>query len=121
MAKAVKTIGIIAGAVALAATGVGAIAAAGSALAATAGTVAGIATVVSGVATLGAQALAKPLPARGSVTQILIDPDAPQPYVMGEGYFAGVLRHDTGYGATLKKVPNPYRFMPVVYSVGRPL
>lgn len=121
MAKAVKTIGVIAGAVALAATGVGAIAAAGSALAATAGTVAGIATVVSGVATLGAQALAKPLPARGSITQILIDPDAPQPYVMGEGYFAGVLRHDTGYGATLKKVPNPYRFMPVVYSGGGPV
>tara|TARA_Y100001933_G_scaffold264586_1_gene331107 strand:+ start:1790 stop:3757 length:1968 start_codon:yes stop_codon:yes gene_type:complete len=121
MAKAVKTIGVIAGAVALAATGVGAFAAAGTALAATASSVATIATVVSGVANIGAQALTKPPPARGSVTQILIDPNAPQPYVMGEGYFAGVLRHDTGYGPTLKKVPNPYRFMPVVYSGGGPV
>lgn len=121
MAKAVKTIGVIAGAIALAATGVGAFAAAGTALAATASSVATIATVVSGVANIGAQALTKPPPARGSVTQILIDPNAPQPYVMGEGYFAGVLRHDTGYGPTLKKVPNPYRFMPVVYSGGGPV
>jgi len=121
MAKAVKTIGVIAGAVALAATGVGAFAAAGTALAATASSVATIATVVSGVANIGAQALTKPPPARGSVTQILIDPDAPSPYVMGEGYFAGHIRHDTGYGAKLKKVPNPYRFLAVVYSVGGPV
>ncbi len=121
MAKALKTVGVIAGAIALAATGVGAFAAAGTALAATASSVATIATVVSGVANIGAQALTKPPPARGSVTQILIDPNAPQPYVMGEGYFAGVLRHDTGYGPTLKKVPNPYRFMPVVYSGGGPV
>ena len=40
---------------------------------------------------------------------------------MGEGYFAGVLRHDVGYGPTLKKVPNPYRFMAVVYSGGGPV
>lgn len=121
MAKALKTVGVIAGAVALVATGVGAFAAAGSALAATAGTVASIATVTAGVANIGAQALAKPPPVRGSVTQIQIVPDALQPYCMGEGYFAGFLRHDVGYGATLKKVPNPYRFMPIVYSGGGPV
>lgn len=121
MAKALRTVGVIAGAVALAATGVGAFAAAGSALAATAGTVASIATVTAGVANIGAQALAKPPPVRGSVTQIQIAPDALQPYCMGEGYFAGFLRHDVGYGATLKKVPNPYRFMPIVYSGGGPV
>ena len=121
MAKALKTVGVIAGAVALVATGVGAFAAAGSALAATAGTVASIATVTAGVANIGAQALAKPPPVRGSVSQIQIAPDALQPYCMGEGYFAGFLRHDVGYGATLKKVPNPYRFMPIVYSGGGPV
>lgn len=121
MSKPLKVIGTIAGAVALVATGVGAFAVAGSALATAAGSVASIATLVGGVASIGSQMLAKPPPARGSVSQILIAPDAPQPYVMGEGYFAGVLRHDTGYGATLKKVPNPYRFMPVVYSGGGPV
>ncbi len=121
MAKALKTVGVIAGAVALVATGVGAFAAAGSALAATAGTVASIATVTAGVANIGAQALAKPPLVRGSVSQIQIATDALQPYCMGEGYFAGFLRHDVGYGATLKKVPNPYRFMPIVYSGGGPV
>ncbi len=40
---------------------------------------------------------------------------------MGESYFGGVLRHDTGYGATLKKVPNPYRGMVIVYSGSGPV
>lgn len=121
MSKFIKIVGAIAGAVALVATGIGAFAAVGSKLAATAATVAKIATVVAGVANLGAVILNKPPPARGSVTQVLIAPDAPQPYVMGEGFFAGVMRHDTGYGATLNKVPNPYRFMAVVYSGGGPV
>lgn len=120
MAKALKIIGTIAGAVALVATGVG-IFAATAATAKTAGSIAGIAGAVAGIANIGANLLTKPPPARGNVSQILISPDAPQPYVMGEGYFAGVLRHDTAYGATLKKVPNPYRFMAVVYSGGGPV
>ena len=78
-------------------------------------------TVVSAVASMGSQALAKPPPARGSVSQVLIQPDAPQPYCMGEGYFGGVLRHDAGYGPTIDKVPNPYRFSAVVYSGGGPI
>lgn len=121
MAKFLRAVAVIAGAVALVATGVGAFAAAGSKLAATAASVAKIATVVGGVAGIGAQILHKPPPARGSVTQVLIAPDAPQPYVMGEGYFAGVMRHDTAYGATLNKIPNPYRFSAVVYSGGGPV
>lgn len=108
MAKALRTVGRIAGIAAMVVTPFAP--AIGAALA-----------VVSTVASLGSQALAKPPPARGSVSQILIQPDAPQPYVMGEGYFAGVLRHDTGYGATLDDVPNPYRFMPIVYSGGGPI
>lgn len=80
-----------------------------------------IAAVVSIVSGLAAQALTKPPPARGSVVQVVRDPNAPSPYVMGEGYFGGVMRHDVGYGATLKEVPNPYRFMPIVYSVAGPI
>lgn len=121
MSKALKVIGTIAGAVALVA---GTIATAGigtAAFAATMGTIATASGLAAGFATLGAQALYKPPPARGSVTNVLIAVDPPSPYVMGEGYFAGVLRHDAGYGATLKKVPNPYRLMVTVYSHGGPV
>ena len=119
MSKVLKTVATIAGAVALVATGVGAVA--GGPLLATATTVATYAGLAAGGANIGAQLTAKPPPARGSVTQVLIAADAPQPYVMGEGYFAGVLRHDVAYGATLKKVPNPYRWLVTVYSGGGPV
>lgn len=110
MAKALGTIGKVAGIAASIAMVIPGGQAIGAAL-----------TVVSTVATLGSQALAKPPPARGSVSQIIVEPDAPQPYLMGEGYYGGVLRHETGYGATLDKVPNPYRFTAVVYSGGGPV
>ena len=115
MAKALKTVGTVLGAVALVATGVGAIG--GIALASSIGAIAGVA---AGVANLGAQALAKPPPARGSVTQMIVDPNAATPYVMGEGYFAGVLRHRTAYGGTVDGVPNPRLFDAVVYTAGGP-
>lgn len=85
------------------------------------GSIATFSGLAAGFATLGAQALYKPPPARGSVTNVLIAVDPPSPYVMGEGYFAGVMRHDVAYGATLKKVPNPYRLMVTVYSHGGPV
>lgn len=110
MSKPLKVVGQIAGVVATVAM----VIPGGQAIGA-------IAALVSTAATIGSQALAKPPPARGSVSQLLISADAPQPYVMGTGYFAGVLRHDAGYGETLKKVPNPYRFMAVVYSGGGPV
>lgn len=116
MSKALKKIGTVLGAVALVATGIGAIG--GIGLLTTIGTIAGVA---SGIASFGSQALAKPPPTRGSVSQLIVDPNAPQPYVMGEGYFAGVLRHRTGYGPTISDVPNPYLFDVVVYSGGGPV
>lgn len=85
------------------------------------GSIATFSGLAAGFATLGAQALYKPPPARGSITNVLIAADAPSPYMMGEGYFAGVLRHDVAYGATLKKVPNPYRLYVTVYSHGGPV
>lgn len=120
MAKALKIIGTVAGFVALAATGLGAVGVAAVAGAKMA-TVAGIAALAAGVANAGTLLLTKPPPARGSVTQLIIAPDAAQPYVMGEGYFGGMLRYRRSYGATLDKVPNPYRFMAVVYSGGGPV
>lgn len=121
MSKVLKVVAVVAGAVALVATGVGAFAAAGSALASTASSVATIASLVAGVASVGASLTYKPPPARGSIAQVLIAPDAPTPYVMGEGLVGGVLRHDTAYGPTLNKVPNPYRFMAIVLSGAGPV
>lgn len=119
MSKALRKIGTVAGAVALVATGVGAVAGAG-ALASTATSVATIATVTATAAGIGAQLLQKPPRARGGVTQAIIQPDAPQPYMMGEGYFGGVVRYDNAYGPTLDKVPNPYRAYVMVYSGSGP-
>lgn len=134
MSKTFAKVAAIAGAVALIATGVGAAAGAGlftastaagaataASIAATATTIATYASIAAGVATLAAQATAKAPRARGNVNQLIIASDAPSPYLIGRTYFGGVLRHDVGYGATLKKVPNPYRAMVVVYSVAGPL
>ena len=116
MSKALRTVATIAGAAALIATGVGAVAVAGSALAATAGTVATIATITAGVAGIGAQITAPKPVARGSITNVIIASEPPRPCLLGRTYFAGVLRHQTGYGPTLKKVPNPYLWQVMVYS-----
>ena len=120
MSKVLKVIAVIAGAVALIATGLGAIGV-GTILGVSTTTIAAIAGVVAGVASFGSQLLARPPPPRGSVTQVMIATDAPQPYVMGEGLFAGVLRHDTAYGATLNDIPNPYRWLAIAYSGGGPV
>mgnify|MGYP003640552129 CR=1 FL=1 len=151
MSKTLRTVAVIAGAVALVATGVGALAGAGiigssgivvggagvgllgaagatvgagvvaGVSAATFATVGAIASLAATVASIGAQLTAKKPPARGSVNQVLIATDAPSPYLIGRTFTGGVLRHDVGYGATLKKVPNPYRAMVLLYSVAAPL
>lgn len=110
MSKALKVIGTIAGVVASVAMFIPG-----------AQPIAAVAAGISAAASIGSQALYKPPPVRGSVTNVLIAPDAPSPYVMGEGYYGGVMRHDVAYGATLKKVPNPYRWIVSVYSVGGPV
>jgi hypothetical protein len=116
---------MIAGAIALTATGVGAFAAAGMATtilgAASLAQIATIASLASTAAGVGAQFAQKAPPIRGNVANLLITPDPPQPYMMGEGFYGGVLRHDAAYGAPLNDVPNPYRGMVVVYSGGGPV
>lgn len=121
MAKVAKIVAVVAGVVAVVASGGAALGVFATIGGVAASTVAAVASLVATVAGFAARALTKPPPARGSVVQVIKDPNAPSPYVMGEGYFGGVIRHDTAYGATLKKVPNPYRFMAVVYSVAGPV
>jgi hypothetical protein len=118
MAKALRVVGKIAGAVATVAAVVAAFSNPVTATFATAAAIAAVASAVAAASMIGAQALTKPPPARGSISQIIIQADAPTPYGMGEGLLGGTLRADMAYGATLKKVPNPYRFMAVVYSLG---
>lgn len=129
MSKTLKTVAMIAGAVALVATGVGAVVGATAAAAAGSAGIGAVsltslatyASLAATVASIGAQATAKKPNARGSVNSVTIATDALSPYLIGRTYFGGVLRHDTGYGATLKKVKNPYRGMVIEYSVAGPL
>lgn len=118
MSKVLKVVAVVAGVVAIAATGGAALAGADTFLgmtSATLTTVATIASVTAAVSSVGAQFLTKPPPARGSVAQIVVDPNAPRPYVMGEGYVGGVRRYDRAYGLTINDIPNPYRFIVDVY------
>lgn len=131
MSKTLAKVALIASAVALVATGVGAAAGAGlfaaagtataTGITATAASVAAVATAVSAAASIGAALTAKPPPARGSITRTIIQSDAPQPYAMGRTYSGGFVRHQIGYGATLKKVPNPYLGIVTVYSGSGPI
>ena len=134
MSKTLRKVAVIAGAVALvAATGGAALGAfapaalAGTATiagtgitAATLTTVATIASVASTLASIAAQMTAKKPPARGTINQVIISREALSPCILGRTYSGGVLRHDVGYGATLKKVKNPYRGQVIVYSVAGP-
>lgn len=121
MSKVAKVVGVIAGAVAIVATAGAAIPGVAAAIGVSASTLATVATVASVVATVAqtvSQLTAKPPNARGSVNQIVIGANQPTPYLMGRSYGGGALVHDIGYGGTIDKVPNPYRFMAIIYSIG---
>lgn len=62
-----------------------------------------------------------PPAARGSITQVTLDPGAPLPYGMGEGPLGGTLIYDLGYGEMIADVPDPLRWMPILYSTGGPI
>ncbi len=95
MAKALRTAGIIVGAVALIATGVGAVAGVGTALAATASTVAGYATIAATALTTASAVTAKrPTSERqGLQTEFKIDPGGPIPLVVGRTAVGGTVVH----------------------------
>ena len=126
MSRTLRTVAVIAAGVALVATGVGAVAggavigttAAGGAatLGALTGSIATYAGLVAGVASVGAQVTAPKPRARGSITDVILAAEPPRPCLWGRTYFAGIVRHQVGYGATLKKVPNPYLWQVKAFS-----
>lgn len=121
MSKVFKVVGVVAGvvgAIALTAGTLGAGSAATAALLTKIGTIASIASAASSVA---ARLTAKPPPARGTVNETTIGMNQPMPYLIGETYSGGAMLHEAGYGATLKKVKNPYYFRAVTYSFCGPL
>jgi hypothetical protein len=75
-----------------------------------------IAAVVSVAANIGSQITAPRPVARGSISQVILAAEPPRPFLVGRTYFAGVRRHQTGYGAERKKVPNPYFWAVDVFS-----
>lgn len=121
MAKVLRTVAIVAGVVALAATGVGlAIGPAGAFLGASASTiatVASVATVVSAAASIGATLLQKKPGLIGSVNQVQIGANGPIPYGMGRCFTAGSQIHDTGYGGKVGKTRNPILSKVFIWSV----
>lgn len=123
MSKTLRTVAMVAGAVALVATGVGAIAGAGTIIAGigTAGSIASYASMAATVASLGSQLTAKKPAAKGSVTDVVIQVDPPQPYMMGRTYSSGVIRHEVGYGGEVNDVKNPYLAKVIVYSGAGPI
>lgn len=119
--KALRTIALVAGVVALAATGVGALASAGvisvsASTAATIATVAQVATVVSAAASIGAQLMQKKPGMQGAVNSVTIGANEPIPYSMGRCFVAGTQMHDVGYGGKVGKTKNPYMSKVFIYS-----
>jgi hypothetical protein len=123
MSGTLGKVAMVAGMVALVATGAGAIAGAGWGIAGV-GSFSSIATAASiagAVASVGANALAKTPPARGSVSSTTVGTDQPMPFLIGETYYGGSRVHQIGYGPTLDKVPNPYALIVDVYSGAGPV
>jgi hypothetical protein len=110
MSKVLRTVGKVAGVVAM----VAAFIPGGQPIAAAAAAIATVANV-------GAQITAKKPPARGSVTQTMIGTDLPTPYLIGRTYFGGARVQQVGYGETRKKVPNPYLLAVDVVSGAGPV
>lgn len=126
MAKALAKVAMLAGAVALVATGVGAAGGAGlismsASTAATVTTVAQVATVVAAAASVGAQLMAKKPGAIGAVNQVTIGANSPIPYGVGRCFYAGSQVHDVGWGNKVNKTKNPILSKAFIWSGGGPI
>lgn len=111
MAKALSTVGKVAGVIASVASFIPPLQ-----------PIAAIAAGVALVANTGAAIIGTPKPPiMGSITAITIGANQPSPYMIGDTYSGGKMAHRTGYGPTLNKVPNPYYAMSVIHSVGGPI
>lgn len=69
----------------------------------------------------GMQITAKPPVAKGQVNERVFGANNPQPYLVGRSYSGGLEVHDVGYGGTVSKVENPYRFIATVASCCGPV
>jgi len=116
-----RKVGVVAGVVALAASVAITAGATAPIAGASLSAIAMGAGAAAGVANMGAQMLASKPPAQGSVSQTTIGTDQPSPCLIGRTYYAGSRVHLTGYGATRKKVKNPYLLAVDVHSVGGPV
>ena len=121
MSGVAKTVGVVAGVVALAASVAITAGATAPILGASLTAIAAGAGAVGAIANIGAQMLAKKPPAQGSVTQTTIGTDQPSCEVLGRTYSPGSRVHLTGYGADRKKVKNPYLLAVDIVSVGGPV
>lgn len=139
--RALRTIAMVAGAVALVATGVGAAAglgafgatagsaaaaagastAASAAAIATASTVASVASVVAAAASIGAMLMQKKPGVTGSVNSVTIGANEAVPYGMGRSFYPGSQVHDAGYGGKIGKTHNPFMSKVNIYSAGGPI
>lgn len=133
MSGALQKVALVAGMVALAATGIGAVASLGAfgtlaagtmsastaAALATVATVGKIATVAAVAASVGSSLTATKPPAQGSSSSITIGANMPSPYLIGETYYGGNRVHLAGYG-TQDDVPNAYLIAVDVFGVAGP-
>lgn len=85
--------------------------------------IAAIAAGVAAVANVGAALTAKPPRNRqqGTLNETTIGTNQANRCLLGETYDGGAIVHEAGYGATLKKVKNPYYFRATTYSFCGPV
>lgn len=121
MSKVFKVVGIVAGVVGAIALTAGTLGVGSVATAALLTKIGTIASVASAAASVGARLTAKPPPARGTINETTIGANQLNRYLIGETYDGGAILHEAGYGATLKKVKNPYYFRAVSYSLCGPV
>ena len=121
MSGVAKTVGVVAGVVALAASVAITAGATAPVLGMTLSSIAAGAGAIAAIANIGAQMLAKKPPVQGSVTQTTIGTDQPSCELLGRTYSPGARVHLTGYGAERKKVKNPYLLAVDIVSVSGPL
>lgn len=121
MSRALRTIAIVAGAVALIATGIGAAAGIGlitltTGTLETVATIGAVASAVSVAASLGAAALQKRPALKGSVSQVMIGATMAVPYAIGLTYLGGMQVYDNSGGDK-----NKYRHQVMVVSAAGPI
>lgn len=121
MSKVLSTVGKVAGVVAVGALAAATAGVGSAATVALLKSVASYAAFAGTVSNIGAQMTAKAPPRQGSVTQTTIGTDQPSPWIVGRTYYGGARVQLVGYGATLKKVRNPYLLAVDVHSVGGPV